>query len=465
MAFELKKGAFLVSGNQIVVEGTILLRNIFLARLLGPEQMGIAIMLAITLRFLEMVSYLGADRLLVQASDGNTSRFQSNAHGLEIIRGLLSGIALSALAYPTAIIFGYPDIALAVASLGLVPLVRGFVHLDYRRAQRKFSFGLTFKVESLASVLSLLAVWPSWKLTGDYSALVWASLIQAVALVCLSHIYAERRYRMRCEWNYLARMLKFGWPMLINSLLMFGVFQGDKLIVALSVSAEQLSRYALALQLGLLPTLILARGSLTLLLPLLARQQNIKAEFLALYERSLVAFSFMALLFAIGYLSLGNSVVALFFGQNYVIESSVLAGLGCALAIRIMRVGPSTAALALGDSKILLLANLWRLGGLLIAACAGFSGMSLHFIAMAAAVGEGLALMAGMQLLNKYHNVATPLSALLIPVILMGLVGVWLFYPGYAVRAVLAVSVLILSSFIAYRIIFSNQKHIPGTLH
>ena len=272
MKSKLKRESFLVTANQVIAEGSVLLRNVLLARMLGAEQMGLAVMLAITLRCLEMFSYLAADRLLVQARDGNTLRFQANAQGLELARGLLSGTALCTLAYPAAIAFGYPDIAWAFAALGLVPVLRGFAHMDYRRLQRALKFGPTFKVESLANIIGTMAVWPAWVLAGDFSALVWVSLIQAVAYVTLSHVFARRKYCLRFDRVYIVRMLQFGWPMLVNSLLMFGVFQGDRLVVAFSVSVEELSRYALALQLGLLPTLVLARASLSLLLPLLAKQ-------------------------------------------------------------------------------------------------------------------------------------------------------------------------------------------------
>ena len=52
MITKLKRESFLVTANQIIAEGAVLLRNIFLARMLGPEQMGLAVMLAITLRCL-----------------------------------------------------------------------------------------------------------------------------------------------------------------------------------------------------------------------------------------------------------------------------------------------------------------------------------------------------------------------------------------------------------------------------
>jgi O-antigen/teichoic acid export membrane protein len=449
MISKLKRESFLVIANQVIAEGAVLLRNILLARMLGPEQMGLAVMLAITLRCLEMFSYLAADRLLVQARDGNTSRFQANAHGLEVARGLLSGVALCALAYPAAIAFGYPDTAWAFATLGLVPVLRGFSHMDYRRLQRALKFGPTFKVESLANIIGTLSVWPVWVLTGDFSALVWVSLLQAGAHVSLSHVFARRQYCLRFDRVYIVRMLQFGWPMLVNSLLMFGVFQGDRLVVAFSVSTEDLSRYALALQLGLLPTLVLARGSLTLLLPLLAKQQDHRFVFLGLYHQAMLVLVLFACLFILGYTLLGNQIITLIFGGDFFISQIVLAWLGYALAIRIIRVGPSTAALALGDSRMLMQTNLLRLGGLVIAVWVGLTGKGLTYIVAAAAVGETAALAAGIVILFYRQGVTTSVPVLLSISSLVGVFITWLMSPPQVSVMTVSAGALVLTFFIA----------------
>lgn len=400
----MKYGACLVLSNQVVNEGAVLLRNVILARWLGPDQMGLAVMLAIVLRCLEMVSYLAADRLLVQARDGGTNLFQANAHGLEALRGLLAGFVLAAVAQPAAFAFGYPEMAWAFMGLGLVPMIKGFVHLDFRRLQRKLRFGPTFRVESGSSLLAMLGVWPAVALAGDFSALLWVSLAHAVAYVLISHLIARRPYRIRFDPDYLRRMLSFGWPMLLNGLVMFGVFQGDRLIVALSVSPADLGRYALALQLGLLPTLVFARGSLSLLLPVLARVQEQKPEFSHIYHRSVALLAIVSVAFMACYILGGNYVIGLLFGSGFAVSPALLAVLGCALAVRILRIAPSTAMLALGDSRALMLANLWRVGGLGLAALAAVLRFDLVYIAAAAAVGEAAALLAAVILLNRQHR-------------------------------------------------------------
>ncbi len=468
MKSKLKRESFLVTANQVIAEGAVLLRNVLLARMLGPEQMGLAVMLAITLRCLEMFSYLAADRLLVQARDGNTSRFQANAQGLELARGLLSGMALCTLAYPAAIAFGYPDMAWAFAALGLVPVLRGFAHMDYRRLQRALKFGPTFKVESLANIIGTLLVWPAWALAGDFSALVWVSLIQAVAYVFLSHVFARRKYCLRFDRVYIVRMLQFGWPMLVNSLLMFGVFQGDRLVVAFSVSVEELSRYALALQLGLLPTLVLARASLSLLLPLLAKQQGCRSVFLGLYQQAMLVLVLFACLFIPGYTLLGNQIITLIFGEAFAISPVVLAWLGYALAIRIIRVGPSTAALALGDSQTLMRANLLRLGGLLLAVWFGLTGMGLAYIAAAAAIGETTALLAGIVILFYRQGVATSVPVLLSISSLVGAFICWLMFPLHLSLITASAGILSIALFVAgllYRLKQNIRSTTAGTAH
>ncbi len=425
MKSKLRQGTLLVACNQFVAESAVLLRNIVLARLLGPEQMGIVIMLAITLRLLEMFSYLAADRLLVQARDGYTFRFLANAHGLEVLRGVISGLILVLLAKPTAILFGYPDTVWAFAALGIVPLVRGFVHLDYRRLQRRLKFGATFKVESLANLAGAAAIWPVLELVEDYSAIVWVSLVQALVFAGVSHRVAHRRYALRFDRIYLKRIFSFGWPMLVNSLLMFGVFQGDKLIVALSVTAQELSRYALALQLGLMPTLVLGRSCLSLMLPIMARQQDHVNDFRKSYRQMILGLAWTAAIFVGGYVFMGNHVIALFFGSEYTLAPIVLLWIGIAMAIRIVRIGPNTAALALGDSKALMHTNLLRLGGLVAAAFAGYMGLGLTFIAAAAAFGELCALVASVVLLGRRQRIVTSLPILFSLGVLLTAVAAW----------------------------------------
>ena len=58
-----------LAATQAVCEGSAFLRNLVLARLIGVDEMGLAVALALGIRIFEMAGELGLDRLLVQIED------------------------------------------------------------------------------------------------------------------------------------------------------------------------------------------------------------------------------------------------------------------------------------------------------------------------------------------------------------------------------------------------------------
>ena len=159
--------------------------------------------------------------------------------------------------------------------------------------------------------------------------------------------------------------------------------------------------------------------------------------------------TFVACLFILGYTLLGNQIITLIFGGDFSISQIVLAWLGYALAIRIIRVGPSTAALALGDSRTLMQANLLRLGGLVIAVWVGLTGKGLTYIVAAAAVGETAALVAGIVILFYRQGVATSVPVLFSISSLVGVFITWLMFPLHLSVMTASAGALVLTLFIA----------------
>ena len=57
-----------------------LLRYVILARMLGPEQLGLAATLVVMAAFFDLVSDTGSDRFLIQDRDGDTPEVQKLVH-------------------------------------------------------------------------------------------------------------------------------------------------------------------------------------------------------------------------------------------------------------------------------------------------------------------------------------------------------------------------------------------------
>jgi len=91
------RGTLFLGGGRLIDRGLQFLRNIIVARLVSPEDFGIAALFVMTISFLEMFSNLAVDTLLVQSPQGNKSRFQQTSQLMMAIRGL--GIGFDTLTF------------------------------------------------------------------------------------------------------------------------------------------------------------------------------------------------------------------------------------------------------------------------------------------------------------------------------------------------------------------------------
>lgn len=377
----------------LICEACALLRNLLLARMIGADEMGRLMVLALLLRLVEMGSDLSLERLMAQARDGGSLKLQRDLQGAAILRALFMSLMILGLSWPVALGLGDGPSAESFALLSLVPLVRGFTHLDYRRFERHLRFRWTLIVDGLSALICLLSTPLILILIDDHRALIPLALLQAFVAVLLSHAVAKRRYRFAFAAASLRRIWQFGGPLLLNGLLMFGVFQGDRMIVAFGYDWADVGRYAIAVQLALLPTQILARAGQSLLLPIF--RQTLSTGALEPKEaRARHLFVGFAACYLLGYGLLANPVLDVLYGSEYRVSAALIWGLASIAALRVLRTPLSIISVALGRTRLPLLANLWRFGALVPAAFVAASGAPLHLIALCGAVGEAAATIA-----------------------------------------------------------------------
>ena len=115
-------------------------RYTIMVRLLGPEQLGLAALLILTSSFFESISDNGSDRFLIQDRDGDEPAVQKLVQLVFVGRGIFISLGLLIAAYPTALIYDEPALASGLMILAIAPLIGGWMHLDFRRAQRAHDF-------------------------------------------------------------------------------------------------------------------------------------------------------------------------------------------------------------------------------------------------------------------------------------------------------------------------------------
>ncbi|MFM9939586.1 MAG: oligosaccharide flippase family protein [Hyphomicrobiaceae bacterium] len=381
------QGAMLFTGFALA-QACSFARNAALGYILSRGDFGIAAALTVTLQLIETLSDIGADRLLVQAEDGEQAGMLATAHTLLIARGLVTAVILYLAARPTTAFFRLEQHLGLFEALALVPLIRGFVHLDQRRRQRQLdnSSYLATEVGSQALALAMLP-FLLWLSPGPH-VVIWTALVQAVGAVKLSHALAQVSWRIDFNRERIKRFLAFGWPIWLSAFPLMIVYQADRFLVGRAYGMETLAAYSAAFMVTMVPGLVAAKVGHALMLPLLSdRRDNLEAftdRYRLMYEATVLLAAAYLMLFML----IGGTALAIAFGPNYRGLDTVVAWLAVMWAVRMIQAPPGMALMAAGTTKPLLWAGLIRASALPLSVAAALLGWGVEGIAAAGVAGE-----------------------------------------------------------------------------
>jgi len=322
-------------------------------------------------------------------------------------------------AEPITRLFQIPEALWAFHLLALVPFLDGLVHLDMKRVQRHFDYAPATIVESGSHIVVMLAAWPIAAWRSDYSAILWLLIMRAVIQLVASHALAQRPYRWVWDRIYLRRLVRFGWPLLVNGLLIAALRQGDHLVTGSHFGMAVLAVYGSAVLITQLPTKMLLNIGRSLTLPLLAATREDDTLYHAHYEKVVGLLSLLAIGLGVPFIVLGGPLLGLVFGEDYGAAGAYIGWLACACMFRLMRTGPTQAAMARADTTNAMYANLVASVGLLGMLACAYLGLPIAAIAFFGFVGELLAFSTALAQLSIKQHVPVRLTAhsLLLPVL------------------------------------------------
>jgi O-antigen/teichoic acid export membrane protein len=386
-----RQGAMLFSGFA-VAQICSFARNAIVGYWLSKGDFGVAATITIALQMLETLSDLGADRLLVQASDGEDPRLMAAAHATLLVRGVFTSALLFLAARPIVDFFGIPDAKTAFQIAALVPMIKALMHLDSRRQQRGLQNRNFLLIEVVPQAVGLLATLPIVYMTRSYHAVVWLAILQALLSVAASHALAKRPYVLGLESEFVKRLIQFGWPIWLSAFPLVIVYQGDRIIVGRLLGMDALAGYSAAFMVAMVPGLLAAKVGHALMLPLLSAQRENKERFYQHYIMMCEGVSVAAAAYLVGFIVAGGTILPLAFGQNYTGLGNVIAWLAAMWALRMVQAVPGMALMALGETRPLLIAGIIRASALLPAWLAVKMGLGLEGVAAAGVIGEILSL-------------------------------------------------------------------------
>lgn len=393
------RSAYLVAS--IVAQVCALARYTFLARLLGPEQLGIAVAIILTSQFMDCVTDSGNDRFLVQDRRGDEPAVLRLIHSVWVLRGIVIAASLLALSVPLSAAYDRPALSHGLMILSIAPLIAGAAHLDYRRAQRHSNFGPESRVLIASEVVSLAVTLGAAILIRDYTAILYGLIARSVMIVLVSHLVAERRYAVGYSKQDAGRLFRFATPLMLNGLLLFFSSQGDRILVGAQAGLSALGLYSATLLLAFAPSAIIQRFMTAVHLPLVAKGGVDAARQHAAADTLGSQCVLLTIAMGAGFALLAPSFIPIMFGPSFALPPVLVAAIGLLQMIRFARLWPVTIALALGNSGTVLLSNLLRLIAFPAAYVAYASFGTLLAVVLAFVATELMALLVSILVVQK----------------------------------------------------------------
>ncbi len=379
-------------------------RSIALSRLLGPTEFGIGSAIVILWVLVDMSTGVGADRYLIQASDGDTGEALAAVHAVTLIRNVLSSCLILVMAFPTASLLGIPQARGSFLWLAVIPLIRGFEHLELTQRQRRQQFLPWALAIGSTNIFGLASVTVAAFVCRDHRAVLFSLAAQAVGLVATTHLLARAPYRIsRCRAPVL-RTLRFGLPLMLNGLSLAAMGQIDRLTVGSFLGVIQLGRYGLATMLFFLPVSLIARILNSTFTPKLAVawHRSPGTEFPWQFRKVCLGMAALAIPISAAVALAGRPLVALIFGSAYTVEDSFFSIIALVVMMKFAKVTFNFGGIAMGKTRDVMLSNIPNACGLAVTV----GGLTLYphlsAAAIGALVGETLGAFAAFMLLKRH---------------------------------------------------------------
>lgn len=456
----------LVLYSSIASQLAALVRNVVVARYLGPAEFGIAATIILTVAFLDSLSNAGANNFLVQAEDDPRGDLLAAANALSLSRGVATFLGLALVVAPLVHFTSVGISAFSILAISLASLLAGGTHRGIKAAQRQGNFAPESISQLVGDIGSLLVAIPLAITTQSHLAIVAALVARSALTLAASHILAPMPYRVSFNPTNLRRFWDFGWPLLINGPLIFFSAQADRVFVSAQLGPTALGIYSAILVLVISPSTAILKWLGTIYLPVISRAFHRENTLKGIDEvsRYTMAMLLMAWLMLCGFVCVGPFASALLYGPKYDLAYLTVAMIGLLQLIRFLRAWPSTLALSVAANGGILLATIVRLiaipiglAGLVV--IGGLKGVIAGFVA-----GEIVALLVSLWIVNG--NASRPAtSGFAAAVLFMGLSIAMVGAVGYVQPSLLpaiamfVVGILVGTPLLAFAV---SPNHVAG---
>jgi O-antigen/teichoic acid export membrane protein len=213
--------------------------NLVLTRLLFPEAFGLMAIAQAILTAARLFSDVGLMQGVVRSARGHEQRYLDTVWTLDILRGSLIVVVMTALGAPVAQAYHQPALVALLPAMGVAAFVSSFASTKIALVNRRLEVGrlTTIELGSQALGVVVMVVWA--RLHPSPWALVAGNWASAFAMMLASHLALPgSRNRFALDRSVIREVLAFGGWVMMSSSVTFLVGEGSNLLNAALVGAK-----------------------------------------------------------------------------------------------------------------------------------------------------------------------------------------------------------------------------------
>ena len=305
--------------------------NLILTRLLFPEAFGLMALITVVIVGLSLFSDVGISPSIAQSKRGDDPDFLNTAWTIQVLRGVVLWGVASAIAYPLALYYDQPDLAIYLPIAALSLFVAGFNPTRIETAHRHLLMGRLTGLDLLSQVLEIAVM---------IGLALWLNSVMALVIL------PGPANRFRWEWAAARELVTFGKWIFLSTICYFFASQGDRAVLGKFLSLETLGIYNIGYFLASFPLLLGLSVTARVMIPVY-REGARPARIMRLrYGLSLGVIGLLALAAFIG-----PWAVDLLYDDRYYDAGAILVLVALALIPQAVGMTYDQAALAAGDSR------------------------------------------------------------------------------------------------------------------
>jgi O-antigen/teichoic acid export membrane protein len=384
------RGGGLVVAAQAAITGGSFIRNLIVARFVTKADFGVASLIAMWLSLGELFGDMGVGRCLVRSPEKDQGGFLGTAHVLTFALFTTTALVLIGGGGVAAEVMHKAEYAWAFRAVGLILWIRSFTHCGSWQVQRSMRFGPMAIAQAVSQGAGILMAVPAALLLKDYRAMVLLAGVNVLAFVAMTHVVSPQKYQWKYVGRFASSFWSFGAPLVADGLLMFLLFNGERIIISRTQSDQVLGAYSAVYQLAFAPTVLLANVALGLGIPELAHAPDDAAR----NRRYAVACGLIGVcVIGVAFVMImgGGPLMKIVFGSKYAGSWPILAAVALGQGFRILRIAPTVRAMERGDTLLPFVCNLLRAASLIPSWLIAQQGAEVWKVLGVGVVGEALA--------------------------------------------------------------------------